>query len=125
MNAERELGRFVCHHLNLGTTKLDKSVADRLFAARQAALSQQAGLVGEFSLAGVGRSTLFWCEDNLRPMLLAASLVLAVACGNYLMSMQRISDLEDIDSALLTDDLPINAYLDNGFRSWLADTSQR
>lgn len=125
MNTERELGHFICHQLNLGTVKLDKPIADRLFAARQAALNHQAGRVSELSLAGMGRNTLFWCEDNLRPMLLAASLVLAVACGNYLMSMQRTSDIEDIDSALLTDDLPINAYLDNGFRSWLADTSQR
>jgi uncharacterized protein DUF3619 len=32
---------------------------------------------------------------------------------------QRVAELEEIDSQLLTDDLPIDAYLDRGFQSWL------
>jgi Protein of unknown function (DUF3619). len=32
---------------------------------------------------------------------------------------QRIAELEEIDSQLLTDDLPIDAYLDRGFQNWL------
>jgi hypothetical protein len=32
---------------------------------------------------------------------------------------QRAAELEEIDAQLLTDDLPIDAYLDRGFQSWL------
>ena len=56
-------------------------------------------------------------------ILMALALASAILCGNALMSAQRSDDLEDLDSALLSDDLPINAYLDKGFHSWLADTS--
>ena len=32
---------------------------------------------------------------------------------------QRAAEVEEIDSLLLTDDLPIDAYLDRGFQNWL------
>ena len=32
---------------------------------------------------------------------------------------QRAAELVEIDSMLLTDDLPIDAYLDRGFQTWL------
>ncbi|MBS1208060.1 MAG: hypothetical protein H6R19_458 [Proteobacteria bacterium] len=117
---ERELGQFIRNKLNGSLIHLDKPVLDRLHLARQAALARQPALSAQFSLAGAGRHTWVWCEDNLRPFLVALSLVVAILGVNQIMSMQRIDDLEDIDSALLTDDLPINAYLDTGFHSWLA-----
>jgi hypothetical protein len=30
-----------------------------------------------------------------------------------------VEEIEEIDSAILTGDLPINAYLDNSFDTWL------
>ena len=32
---------------------------------------------------------------------------------------QRAAEVEEIDSMLLTDDLPIDAYLDRNFQNWL------
>jgi len=32
---------------------------------------------------------------------------------------QRLAEVVEIDSQLLTDDLPIDAYLDRGFQNWL------
>jgi hypothetical protein len=123
---EREFGRRIRDQLNAGTNRLERPIVDQLHAARQAALAHHHTVVsGELSLAGFGRQTWNWCEDNLRPFLLAASLVVAVVCGNYVVSVQRINDLEDIDSAVLADDLPLSAYLDNGFHSWLADSSSQ
>ena len=34
-------------------------------------------------------------------------------------SFLDIAELAEIDSQLLTDDLPIDAYLDRGFQNWL------
>jgi hypothetical protein len=36
---------------------------------------------------------------------------------------QRAAELEEIDALLLTDDLPIDAYLDRGFQNWLKKRS--
>lgn len=38
-------------------------------------------------------------------------------------SDQQVSELSRIDSALLADDLPINAYTDKGFNAWLKQAS--
>ena len=38
---------------------------------------------------------------------------------------ERAAELEEIDSALLADDLPINAYLDKGFQAWLSEHSSQ
>lgn len=122
---EIALGHFIRHQLNGSLQALDPAITDRLFAARQAALGQQHVLASAHALAGAGQLTWNWCSEHLRPAMLACGLLLALACGNYLMSSQRLNDLEEIDSALLADDLPINAYLDPGFHSWLADHSSR
>jgi hypothetical protein len=37
----------------------------------------------------------------------------------YWQSVASNGDLADVEIALLTDELPINAYLDKGFDSWL------
>jgi hypothetical protein len=35
-----------------------------------------------------------------------------------------VDEAEEIDSALLTSELPINAYLDQGFDAWLKRSSE-
>ncbi len=32
---------------------------------------------------------------------------------------EQMNELEDVDSALLADDLPLDAYTDQGFAAWL------
>jgi hypothetical protein len=122
---DRKIGQFVRHQLNVGLTQLDKPIIASLHDARQAALAR--AFTPQFSLAAAGRHSLVWCEGHMRPFLMALALAVAIVCGNYLMSAQRLDDLEDVDSALLSDDLPIDAYLDKGFHSWLAadSSSQR
>ncbi|NSL56473.1 DUF3619 family protein [Uliginosibacterium aquaticum] len=123
--AERELGLFVRNQLNAGTAQLDVPVTERLFAARQAALAGLPTQAGELSLASVGRSGWSWLEERLRPLAMAFGLVLVLLAGNQTLSLQHIESQEDIDSALLSDELPIDAYLDRGFQSWLADSSRQ
>jgi hypothetical protein len=38
-------------------------------------------------------------------------------------SVQYITELEEVDSALLSDDLPPEAFLDNDLFEWLQDDS--
>lgn len=122
---ERELGLLVRHQLNASLKDLSKPQTERLFAARQAALSRYPASRAELSLLAVGRDSLVWCEEKLRPLFFAGALMLAIFAGNQLLDQQHEADLEYLDSALLSDELPISAYLDQGFQSWLADASRQ
>jgi len=55
----------------------------------------------------------------VRYLIPVAALVLGLAGVLYVHSNGTSSDIADIDAGLLTDELPINAYLDKGFDSWL------
>jgi hypothetical protein len=50
------------------------------------------------------------------------ALVVGVAVAAYWENLQRAAELADIDAAMLTDDLPLNAYLDHGFNAYLSRT---
>jgi hypothetical protein len=116
---EQQFGKKVRQILNSGP--LGTQVERRLQAAREAALSRQRP----------ERSPALAWADNVRgrfggwtALALYAVLSLAVlvagAAGIYNWQQnQRIAELEEIDSQLLTDDLPIDAYLDRGFQNWL------
>ena len=36
---------------------------------------------------------------------------------------QQLNDIEETDAAILSSDLPIDAYLDRGFQNWLKRAS--
>ena len=38
---------------------------------------------------------------------------------------QRIAELAELDAALLSDELPLSAYLDHGFNAYLANRSEQ
>lgn len=121
---EQEFGLFIRQHLNAGSTRLSKPITERIFEARCRALNHHAALQAQRPITAAGHSVLVWARDNLQPFFLAFCLVSAVALSNYLMSLQHVSEMEEVDSALLADDLPINAYLDKGFDTWLSSTPQ-
>ena len=47
--------------------------------------------------------------------------MLAISLGSIYtwQQNQRAKEVEEIDALLLTDDLPIDAYLDRGFQNWV------
>jgi hypothetical protein len=57
---------------------------------------------------------------------LPALFVVARVAGIYTWQQnQRLAEIEEIDAELLTDDLPIDAYLDRGFEAWLKKRAAR
>jgi len=106
----------------------DERVAERLRAARERALAARrperaaalawtrgaAGLVGGFG--GIG-------GFSLRVLLPTALLVAGLVSIYSWQQEQRAADVEELDAQLLTDDLPIDAYLDRGFEAWLKKIS--
>ena len=120
---EQQFGKKVRQVLN--GAPLGAKVERRLQAAREAALSRQRL---ERSPALAWADNLFGRFSGWRAVTLTTALSLAVLVGAAAVvyewqQSQRIAELEEIDSQLLTDDLPIDAYLDRGFQNWLKKRS--
>lgn len=122
---ERAAGLLVRHQLNASLSRLPARTTERLFEARQRALSRQRVHAAALAAPGFGQIQLSGIGSMLRPVLMAGILVVALSAGNQFVLHQHQENQEDIDAALLSDDLPISAYLDNGFQSWLADSSRQ
>ena len=104
-------------------------IAERLRAARERALERRR-IAQEPALAwmrgadgsvigGFGGTGGFSLRLALATALLVAGLV-AIYSGQL---DQRAAEVEELDALLLTDDLPIDAYLDRGFETWLKKVS--
>ncbi len=116
---EHQFGNKIRQVLNQGL-HLDAHAAERLRAAREQALSRQrAEPAPALAWADNVFGGLGWSGLSLR-VFLPLLLVGAAIAGIYKWEQnQRIAEVEDIDAQLLTDDLPIDAYLDRGFENWL------
>lgn len=117
---EQQFGNKVRHLLNQGL-ELDPAKRERLRAARAQALERQRpepvpalrwadNVFGSFN---------GWRALSARVLLPVAVLLLAVSGIYTWQEKRRVAELVDIDAQLLTDDLPIDAYLDRGFQNWL------
>jgi hypothetical protein len=125
---EHELAKKLVQYLDYGVDHLEPGVRERLAAARRSALShyreKPATVLG---LAWAGQAAHWLTEHGFhsaRSLIAAAALVLATAGVVYWQSAGPANGLADIDLNLLTDELPINAYLDKGFDSWLKRSSR-
>ena len=111
--------RRLKQHLNLSLQGIDPSVTSRLHAARRKAIERQKVSVTGLSLAGAGRMIAEHLIPERRTAI-AMLLVILVAVGSAVLGdLQHAADIEEVDSSLLADDLPIDAYLDRGFDTWL------
>jgi len=120
---EHELARKLVQHLDQGVDRLGPGVRARLVTARNAALSkyreQPAPVLG---LAWAGQAAARITEPGFydaRNLIAVAALVLALVGVGYWQISAPGNDVADIDTNLLTDELPVSAYLDKGFDSWL------
>ena len=104
--------------LNQGT-RVRPEIAQRLQKAREQALERQREPNPVLAWAGNVTGDGGWGGIALRILLALALLVGAGSAIYNWQQKQRAAELEEIDAGLLTDDLPIDAYLDRGFQNWL------
>lgn len=121
---EQEFGHKLAVHLSAATREIDGELADRLRSAREEALraSSRAGRPGRF-FGGKPRFRLMF-PAVLRPAVLVFAVLATVLAGDYWVTWSRVNSLQEVDTALLIDDLPIDAYLDADFKAWLQQDSQ-
>ena len=123
MNEETRFAYQVRLLLNQGADRLDRKAAIRLHEARQKALRHQKMATG-LRLAGIGHGSLELFPSYLRTVLAAVAILMGVAVTYTWNQFEQATLNEEIDSALLADDLPPNAYLDRGFQVWLERARQ-
>jgi len=125
---EHELAKKLVQYLDYGVDHLEPGVCERLAAARRTALSHyREKPVTVLGLAWAGQAAVWLTEyrhNSARLLIAATALVLATAGVVYWQSTRPANGVTDIDFYLLTDELPINAYLDKGFDSWLKRSSR-
>ena len=129
---QTRFGLRVAARLSAGAETLPHDIGERLRVARQQALAQRKQPVAVTALRGAtvaapnGRTaTLSFGDDVLGfwGRLASGVLVLALAVGlvtvSVVQSDDRTMEVADLDAALLTDDLPPEAYADPGFLQYL------
>ena len=110
--------------LNRGLHDLRPETLDRLAAAREAALTHQKETRTNSVLASAGNLFSFNFGDFRVSQVLAALVLFFCALfSTYWIGDQHVQELGDIDSALLSDELPIGAFTDKGFAAWLKSSS--
>ena len=117
---ESEFGHQIKQQLDQALD-LEPATLNRLKVARELALARQRMTEPAFALAWadavVGR--LSGNPASASIALAGAALILALVGIQYWQQTPTVEEIEEIDAALLTSDLPINAYLDKSFDTWL------
>lgn len=131
---EQRLANRIRPALNHGT-RLDARILERLRAAREQALEHR-----RVAPAGERVPELDWSAVSdtgalarfgglgglsLRFILPTALMIAGVIAVYTWQQEQRAVEVEELDAQLLTDDLPIDAYLDRGFEAWLKKVNQQ
>lgn len=124
----------VRHALNDQLEHLPPATTDRLAAARKLAVARKKAnpsplLAAQRALAGNG-SSLFSSPFSfpwLGRMGVAVPLMVMVAGLASIYQVreeQRIADVAELDAGVLSDELPLTAYLDQGFNAWVVERTQ-
>jgi Protein of unknown function (DUF3619) len=115
--------------------KLPPDALARLKIAREQALAHYQAPASELVLAGRGLGALrlggtpYQWPRILLPLIVLVVAVLGLhqwqeATHAARQFDQQAAEIEEVDAAVLTGELPINAYLDEDFLAWLKQSSQ-
>ncbi len=123
-----EFGRASAALLSQGAQNLPASIKDRLYEARQKALAVRkpekiriktpvlAGASGNWTGNFKSSSNLWDTLGWVAPLVVLVFGLIGIAQWQ---SESRINDIAEVDAALLTDDVPPDAYADSGFMAFL------
>jgi hypothetical protein len=103
------------------TLDLEPATLKQLQAAREQALARQRVTEPAFALAWADAVAVRLSGNpaSASIVLAGAALVFALVGIQYWKQQPSVEEIEEIDAAILTGDLPINAYLDKSFDTWL------
>ena len=124
MNEEDRMGKEVAKLLNCSLDDIDQKTLHRLQSARRAALenyepSRQIYHAGAAVSAQGGHDGFF---RNTNKLLLSIIVLLILLGSIYWKNSHETDENAAIDTMILADDLPVEAYIDDEFSQWLDST---
>jgi hypothetical protein len=119
----------VRHALTENLDNLPASTADRLASARKIAVSRKKAeapaRLAQRALAGNVAAFFSFSFLNRVGVVFPLLALAAGLAGVYQYEQeQRIAEIAELDAAVLSDELPLTAYLDHGFNAYLAQRGQ-
>jgi Protein of unknown function (DUF3619) len=127
---DRDFAKKITTYLDRGTEGLKAGTAYRLQLARGHALARFAdpkrAAQPQMALAGAGTGTVgrgSGVRVGVRYWIGILVVIAALFGIQQWQAYQQLRDIEETDAAILSSDLPIDAYLDRGFQNWLKHVS--
>ena len=120
-----QFGQASAALLRQGTQRIPQNIKDRLYASRMKALAvkkPELVLIPKQVLAGTARN---WSSGSnglwdtvgwIAPLVVLVFGLISIAQWQ---DDSRINDIAEVDAALLSDDVPPDAYADSGFMAFL------
>ena len=123
---EKEFSQKITRTLNWGLTRLEDDKLVKLRAARQQAMSQYREPINVLGLVTVSGQTLNVSSWIRKPLFWLPILAAVVLFASYTFTSDDdiVDESGELDARLLTGELPINAFLDKDFQSWVKDSSR-
>jgi uncharacterized iron-regulated membrane protein len=133
---ELETALLIRRALDKGTERLSYKTVHRLESARKLALgrmgkAQADTTFSEINTAGSSltlsakRGQMGWWGTFATTVAPVALVVAGLFATSMWSDKQRAEEVAEVDSAMLTDDLPIALYADRGFGVFIKNTNQQ
>lgn len=121
--AELRVAYQIKRQLNAGLADISSDKLEQLRAAREQALTKQKRGAAAMATAGGPSvnllSSLGFSSGVFAQLVPLAVLLVGLLSMSYWHQSRYVEEIADIDSQMLVDELPPNAYLDRGFGTWL------
>ena len=122
---EKDFGEKVTRTLNWGLTKLDEDKLARLRASRRMAMDAYREPVSILGMVTVSGQTLNMSNWARKPLFWLPALAIAAAVFTYSWygTDDAYDDVGELDAKLLAGELPIDAFLDQDFATWVKESN--
>ncbi|MBZ0105251.1 MAG: DUF3619 family protein [Sulfuricella denitrificans] len=126
---ERDIAKKITQHLNYGANQLDRPMLERLQSARKQALAAHVSPQRVFGIAMAGHGDAHSGHHGHMHFSLRFWISFAVLLLGLLVAFNWTEingdETDDVDATMLSGELPVHAFLDSDFKSWLDQSSRR
>jgi hypothetical protein len=122
---EKEFGQNIARTLNWGLSRIDEDKLEKLRAGRRKAVEAYREPVNILGLVTVSGKTLDVSNWIRKPLFWLPVLAISAAIITYSLNSgdDVYDDVGELDAKILTGELPIDAFLDKDFASWVKESS--
>jgi hypothetical protein len=124
---EKEFGHKIAQNLNWGLSQIHEDKLAKLRAGRSNALASYREPIKILGLVTVSGNMLDVSTWVRKPLFWLPVLAIVAAISLYALNLSddSVDDVGELDAKLLTGELPIDAFLDKDFGTWVKESSQQ